>query len=294
MPTQDGERRDVVIVGGGPAGCAAGVFTVRYGLDTVVFDRGNAALPRCAFVENYPGFPGGIDVPTLRGLFHDHAETAGCDLIADTVESVDRPSDDDTGFVVETQDGRRVYTDTVLAAAWYDGSYLRPVVGDSAFETHDHHGESRERFDDAYADADGRTPVDGLYVASPGGQRSAQAVIAAGNGAHVARCLLADRKRARGYPEGVAPHYDWKRRESDLSGEWADRDRWREWFAAEAGDDHDLDDDEFAALRAAHLDRTFDATLSADAIEERAEAGAHRLLDHIDDDHIESYREQRD
>ncbi|MDH5018859.1 NAD(P)/FAD-dependent oxidoreductase [Halobacterium rubrum] len=287
------ERRDVVVVGGGPAGCSAGVFTARYGLDTLVFDRGNAALQRCAFVENYPGFPGGVDVPTLLDLFRDHAAAAGCDRIEDTVESVERPADDESGFVVETQDGRRVRASYVLAAAWYDGSYLRPVVGDDAFEVHDHHGETHERFDHEYADVDGRTPADGLYVASPGGERSAQVVIAAGNGAHVARSLLEDHKRERGFPEGVAPHYDWKRPESEFSGEWGDRDRWREWFEAEAGDDHGLDDDRFAELREAYIDRAFDTKLTDEEIARQTEAGYHRLLDHVDDEYIESYLDDR-
>jgi flavin-dependent dehydrogenase len=288
------ERRDVVVVGGGPAGCSAGVFTARYGLDTLVFDRGNAALQRCAFVENYPGFPGGVDVPTLLDLFRDHAAAAGCDRIEDTVESVERPADDESGFVVETQDGRRVRASYVLAAAWYDGSYLRPVVGDDAFEAHDHHGETEERFDHEYPDGDGRTPVDGLYVASPAGGRSAQVVVAAGNGAHVARSLLEDHKRERGFPEGVAPHYDWKRPESEFSGEWGDRDRWREWFETEAGDDHGLSDERFAELREAYIDRAFDTKLTDEEIEAKTEAGYHRLLDHVDDEYIESYLAQRD
>jgi flavin-dependent dehydrogenase len=288
------ERRDVVVVGGGPAGCSAGVFTARYGLDTLVFDRGNAALQRCAFVENYPGFPGGVDVPTLLDLFRDHAAAAGCDRIEDTVESVERPADDESGFVVETQDGRRVRASYVLAAAWYDGSYLRPVVGDDAFEAHDHHGETEERFDHEYPDGDGRTAVDGLYVASPAGGRSAQVVVAAGNGAHVARSLLEDHKRERGFPEGVAPHYDWKRPESEFSGEWGDRDRWREWFETEAGDDHGLSDERFAELREAYIDRAFDTKLTDEEIEAKTEAGYHRLLDHVDDEYIESYLAQRD
>jgi len=288
----DGER-DVVVIGGGPAGCSAGVFTARYGLDTLVFDRGKAALQRCAFVENYPGFPGGVDVPTLLALFRDHAREAGCDRIEDTVEAVERPADGD-GFVVATQDGRRVRTDYVLAAAWYDGSYLRPVVGDDGFEAYDHHGETEERFDPEYPDPDGRTPVDGLYVASPADQRSAQVVIAAGNGAHVARGLLEDHKRARGFPAGVAPHYDWKRPESEFAGEWGDRDRWREWFETEAGDDHGLSDDRFAELREAYIDRAFATEMTDEEVEQQTEAGYHRLLDHVDDEYIESYLEQRD
>jgi flavin-dependent dehydrogenase len=285
------ESRDVVVVGGGPTGCSASIFTARYGLDTLVFDRGNAALQRCAFVENYPGFPGGIDVPTLLALLRDHAETAGADRIEDTVDRVTR--DDENGFLVETQDGRRVAADRVVAAAWYDGSYLRPIAGDGAFETHEHGDETHEHLDPDYSDENGRTEVDGLYVASPAGEWNAQVVIAAGRGAHVARCLLADHKRDRGFPDGVAPHYDWMRPESEFSGEWSDRDRWREWFEGEAGDDYGVSGERFAELREAYIDRAFDTKLTDAEIERRTERGAHRLLDHLDDDHIESYLAQR-
>jgi thioredoxin reductase len=44
---------DVVIIGGGPAGCSAGVFVGREGLDTVIFDRGRSSLLRCGHLENY-------------------------------------------------------------------------------------------------------------------------------------------------------------------------------------------------------------------------------------------------
>lgn len=52
----DDSEFDVVIVGGGPAGCSAGVFCAREGLDTVIFDRGRSSLQRCAHLENYLGF----------------------------------------------------------------------------------------------------------------------------------------------------------------------------------------------------------------------------------------------
>jgi len=42
-----------VAVGGWPAGCSASVFTARYGLDTVAFDRGRSSLRQCAHPENY-------------------------------------------------------------------------------------------------------------------------------------------------------------------------------------------------------------------------------------------------
>ncbi|MFB6072931.1 MAG: NAD(P)/FAD-dependent oxidoreductase [Halobacterium sp.] len=274
-----------MVVGGGPTGCSVGVFTSRYGLDTVVFDRGSAALRRCAFVENYPGFPGGIDVGTQYDLLRDHAERAGCDRVEDTVERVEERDD---GFVVETQDGREVAADYVVTAAWYDGSYLDPIIGDDPFEAHEHGDEEHEHLDPDYADPDGRTPVDGLYVAAPAGEWNAQAIVAAGHGAHVARRLLADHKRDRGFPEGVAPHYDWMRPESEFAGEWSDRDRWREWFHGEI-EEQEVSDERLAELREAYIDRAFDTKLTDEEVEARSERAHHRLLDHLDDDHIRSY-----
>lgn len=86
---------DVVIIGGGPAGCSAGVFVGREGLDTVIFDRGRSSLLRCGHLENYLGFPGGIDIETFYDLMHDHAETAGCEIVPDMVESVEPVEDGD-------------------------------------------------------------------------------------------------------------------------------------------------------------------------------------------------------
>lgn len=275
---------EVVVVGGGPAGCSAGVFTARYGLDTLVFDRGNAALPRSAYLENYLGFPGGVDVDAFHDLMHAHAETAGCEIVPEMVVSVERA--DEGGFAVETGDGRRVLTEHVLAAAWYDGSYLRPLDDGAMFETHQHHGEMEERFDPDYPDEDGRTPIDGLYVASPADGRSAQAVVAAGNGAHVARSLIEDRRRERGYSGGTAPHYDWLRSDGEFSGEWETRDRWREWFENEFDDDHDLDPDRFEELRETYIDRAFETRVSREEAETRSERGLRQLVETIGTDRI--------
>ncbi|WP_135366337.1 FAD-dependent oxidoreductase [Halosimplex halophilum] len=295
-PAASGESvdADAVVVGCGPAGAAAGVFLARYGLDTVVFDRGTASLDRCAFLGNYPGFPAGIDVETFQGLLRDHAREAGCRLVEDLVESVERATDadgpdaapPDGPLAVSTQDGRRVVAERVVAATRYTGEYLRPLGGDAMFETHEHDGEEHEHFDPDYSDEDGRTPVDGLYVASPAGQRDVQAVVAAGRGAHVARTLLEDRRVDRGYPRDLARHYDWLRPDSEFEGEWGDRERWREWFDERVPDDHDAGDERLADLREAYVDDAFDTRRSADEVADLTDRAHRRLLDHLDDDAV--------
>lgn len=290
---------DVVIVGGGPAGCSAAVFTARYGLDTVVFDRGNAALDRCAYLENYLGFPAGVDVDTFHDLMHTQVAEVGAQRQAEMVESVS-VSSGDRRFVVETQQGSTVGADHVIAAAWYDGSYLRDLDhDDEMFVEHDHHGETTERFDPAYADEDGRTPTEGLYVASPAGARSSQAIVAAGNGAHVARALIEDLRRQRGLTGEVAPEYDWQRPPSEFSGEWAERDRWREWFENEMATD-EIDDQTLVDLRETYIDRAFATELTDSEVESRTEAGLQQfvevvgeqtILDTIDDETIRDYLE---
>ncbi|MDS0293737.1 NAD(P)/FAD-dependent oxidoreductase [Halogeometricum luteum] len=291
-PTETSERpefdRDVVIVGGGPAGCSAGVFTARYGLDTVVFDRGRSSIQRCAFLENYLGFPAGIDVETLYDLMHDHAEEAGCDVVADLVESVE-PLDDGgepRGFVVRTQEGRTVTARRVVAAARYDGEYMRGLNDEDAmFETHEHDGETHEHFDKSYADEDGTTPVEGLYVAAPY-ETGYQASMAAGRGARVGITVVEDARRDRGVPEALANHYDWMRRERELTEEWADRDRWREYIHDRVPDDHGLDEEQLVEMREREIDRRFETYLDDDEVDRRTRRGQRRLLEHVDDDAV--------
>lgn len=276
---------DVVVIGGGPSGTGVAVFTARYGLETTVFDRGNAALPGAAFIENYPGFPAGIDPETLGGLLEDHVQETGAEYIADHVTVITR-LDDEPGFVVETQDDHELTARYVVAAAWYDGDYLRPLVGDDAFQRHDHGDDEHEHFDPDYADSDGRTPVEGLYVTAPSGERNAQAIIAAGHGAHVARTLLEDHRSEIGYPDGVAEHYDWLRPASIFDNEWGDRDRWRKWFQDRIPDDHGVDEAQIDELREQYIDDAFATKRTADEIAERRTRAHDRLLDHIDDDRI--------
>jgi thioredoxin reductase len=273
--------RDVAVVGGGPAGCAVAVFTARAGLDTAVLDRGRSSLRQCAHLENYPGFPGGIDVETFHDLLHDHVETAGADRVPERVASVESTAD---GFAVGTDAERTVRARRVVAATRYGGEYLRGLDDDAALFV-ERDGESH--LDRTDADADGRTPVDGLYVASPATPTSQQAVMAAGRGARVGRAVTADARRDEGYPEGVADRVDWLRRAETRRDD--ERGRWRDYWDASAPTDADHDD-LFETELASRLDRY----VTADERERRRREAHDRLLDHLDTDRIRAYLDRVD
>ncbi|WP_424018349.1 FAD-dependent oxidoreductase [Halorientalis pallida] len=284
--TDETDRRtaETVIVGGGPAGASAAVFCARAGLDTLVFDRGRSSLKRCAHLENYLGFPGGIDVATFYELARAQMREFGAELVSDLVESVTRT---DTGFRVETQQGRVVETDRLVAAAKYDADYLRPLgTQDAMFTTHEHDGESEAYFDREYPDDDGRTPIEGLYVAGPLAGVADQAIVAAGHGATVARTLIADARRDDGYWDAVADRVDWVRRAAELDDEWTDRERWREWFDGQVLDDLSREAETVDRVREAVIDEKLAAYIDDAEIERRAERGHRRLAATLDDDAI--------
>lgn len=283
--TDAGFAVDVAVVGGGPAGCSAGVFAARYGLETTVFDRGPSSLRRCACLENYLGFPHGIDVETFLELARAHAEAAGCRLREDLVESVARrdADGDGAGFRLETQDGETVTARFVVAATKYDGEYLRGLDDDEAlFAVEEQNGEQVERFDREYPDAEGRTPVEGLYVAGPLAGSGDQAIIAAGHGATAARALLRDLRREDGYWDRFAKRYDWRRYLENRDEAWADPEPWIDLFEATAPDD--CGSDEIRRLAEAYVDERDATYLDDETASRRAERGQRRLAESIDDE----------
>jgi hypothetical protein len=282
MPRSGADEYDVAIVGGGPAGCSASTFTAREGLETVIFDRGRSSIKRCAYLENYLGFPEGIDIETFYDLMHDHVDAAGCDLVADLVESVERA---DGGFVVEPQEGDSVWARRVVAATRYDGEYLRGLDEESAmFETHEQDGEVRESFDKRYANHDGSTPVDGLYVASPS-EEDKQAIMAAGRGARVAHRVIADAKLDDGWWNDVTENnVDWVRRAAEYDGERSDRDYWIEWFDDYYGEDApvDTDTERYRQVRETFIDDLLVSYTTDVEVGELRSDGQEALAEHLD------------
>jgi thioredoxin reductase len=233
-------ERDVVVVGGGVAGLSAAVFTARQGLDTLVVDPGESILRRNAHLENFPGFPLGVNARQLLDLLGEQAETAGADRLDARVTRVavvdgdgdasdgDDPNaagaDDEARFVVETDADDRVRTRYAVAATKNEVGYLDGVEGVGILDR-----------GKAYVDVDerGRTGVDGLYAAGRLAEKPHQAAVCAGHGAEVAVTLLED-DDAPFYHDWVAPEGYFTDRGRDLPPgcEEIDEDERREREAA--------------------------------------------------------------
>jgi thioredoxin reductase (NADPH) len=85
-------KYEVIIIGGGPAGLAAGLYTSRAGLNSLLLERGmfGGQMVNAALVENYPGFPQGISGGELGSLMHQQALSYGLDTITAEATAITR------------------------------------------------------------------------------------------------------------------------------------------------------------------------------------------------------------
>src|SRR5438477_5251663 len=124
------EHVKVLIVGSGPAGYTAAIYTARANLEPVMYAGGGGRIEPITVpggqlmitteVENYPGFPKGIQGPELMELFKAQAERFGTNVITGDVTAValgERP------FRVGSTEGE-MWADTVIIATGASAKWL--------------------------------------------------------------------------------------------------------------------------------------------------------------------------
>lgn len=91
---------DIIIVGGGPAGATAAIYTARAGLKTVVIDKGitTGALGVTGRIANYPGITEELSGAELLERMRAQARSFGTEFISDKVIGVDFSADSKTVF----------------------------------------------------------------------------------------------------------------------------------------------------------------------------------------------------
>jgi len=124
--------RDLVVVGAGPSGLAAAVYSASEGLDVVVLETGSPGgqAGSSSKIENYLGFPTGISGQDLAGRAYIQAQKFGAEML---IARATRIVCDHRPYIVEAENGARIPARTVLIAT---GAQYRklPLQNLSQFE----------------------------------------------------------------------------------------------------------------------------------------------------------------
>ncbi len=107
-------KHKVAIIGTGPAGYSAGIYTARAELKPIIFagSEPGGQLMKTTEVENYPGFPEGIEGPKLMSAMQNQATRFGAELVWETVLRLRLGP---AGcFVLETDAGSKYEAESVI------------------------------------------------------------------------------------------------------------------------------------------------------------------------------------
>ncbi|MFH1662839.1 MAG: thioredoxin-disulfide reductase [Chloroflexota bacterium] len=107
-------KYDVVIIGGGPAGLTAGIYTSRDRLKSLIIDKGiiGGNINNAESIDNYPGFPDGVSGSELAELMHRQAKKYGMESMIAEVTAIDIEGENK---VIKTTSGNFISRAVIIA-----------------------------------------------------------------------------------------------------------------------------------------------------------------------------------
>ncbi|WDL95404.1 FAD-dependent oxidoreductase [Alicyclobacillus sp. ALC3] len=171
---------DVAVIGSGPAGASAAIFTAKAGKKTVMFD-GDLGVTKRAWVRNHYGVVD-VDGPNLVATGKQQAQQFGTESVEAKVTSVSKSGD---GFKIVTESGEYEAANVIVATGfWTD------LADNLGVKTKDGTEPRVKTIIDV--DAEGRTNVPGVWAAGTVAGVSVHTIVTAGDGARVAINLLSE------------------------------------------------------------------------------------------------------
>lgn len=113
-----------LIIGGGPAGYTAAIYAARAALEPVLYEGNEPGgqLTTTTVVENFPGFPGGVDAFQLMTAMREQAVKLGADVRRGVITGADLSKG--SPFVLTVDGGERICARTIIIATGATARYL--------------------------------------------------------------------------------------------------------------------------------------------------------------------------
>ncbi|WP_409343120.1 FAD-dependent oxidoreductase [Paenibacillus sp. MBLB4367] len=176
---------DIAIIGAGPAGSSAAIFTAKAGKKTLVIDNDKSVTKR-AWVENHYGVKE-ISGPDLVAIGREQATKFGAEYVEDKATGIAKG---DNGFTVSTENGSYEAKHVIIATGM-----LVDLAEASGVEVIP--GTEPRVAKILKADATGQTNVSGIWAAGTCAGVSMHTIVTAGDGAKVAINVISELNGAR-------------------------------------------------------------------------------------------------
>ena len=117
---------NTIIIGSGPAGYTAAIYAARADLNPVIYTglEPGGQLTTTTEVDNFPGYPNGVDGPTMMNEFKEQAERFGTKVEIDFISKVDFSKEKGGIHKLYTQNGDEIKSKTVIISTGASAKYL--------------------------------------------------------------------------------------------------------------------------------------------------------------------------